>query len=107
MGSNLVLSYGTTETSTISSAPAHALYEGAAGYIAPGVSIRAVDERGTILGPGNEGSLQVQTPVNVDGYLNEVAKTKSPFLDGYFDTVTLAMSRRKKCWLSPGERRRS
>jgi hypothetical protein len=39
-----------TETSTISSAPAHALHEGAAGYIAPGVSIRAVDDEGTILG---------------------------------------------------------
>ena len=27
--------------------------------------------------------MQVQTPVNVGGYLNEVAKTESPFLDGY------------------------
>jgi hypothetical protein len=44
MGSNLVFSYSTTETSTISSAPARALYEGAAGYVAPGVSVRVVDE---------------------------------------------------------------
>ena len=65
-------------------------------------------------GAGNEGSLQVQTPVNVDGYLHEVAKTESPFLDGYFDTgdigfVTtekmLVITGRKKEVLNLGERR--
>ncbi len=105
MGSNLVLSYGTTETSTISAAPAHALYEGAAGYIAPGVSIRAVDDEGTILEPGNEGSLQVQTPVNVDGYLNEVAKTESPFLDGYFDTGDIGYVTTEKMLVITGRKK--
>jgi len=86
MGSNLVFSYSTTETSTISSAPAHALHEGAVGYVAPGVSVRVVDVDGTALAPGDEGSLLVRTPVSVDRYLNEFSDTESPFRDGHFNT---------------------
>src|SRR5262249_55270487 len=81
-----VFSYSTTETSTISSAPAHALTEGAVGYVAPGVSVRVVDVDGTVLGSGNEGSLLVRTPVSVDQYLSEFSETDTPFIDGHFDT---------------------
>ncbi len=86
--SNLIFYYGTTETSTVSSAPAHALtgVAGAAGYIAPDVSVRVVDDNGTILEPGREGSLLVRTTVSVQGYFEELAETETPFSDGYFDT---------------------
>jgi long-subunit acyl-CoA synthetase (AMP-forming) len=86
--SNLIFYYGTTETSTVSSAPAHALtgVAGAAGYIAPDVSVRVVDDNGTIFEPGREGSVLVRTPVSVHGYFEELAETETPFRDGYFDT---------------------
>ena len=86
--SNLIFYYGTTETSTISSAPAHALADvsGAAGYIAPDVAVRIVDNTGAILEPGQEGSVWVRTPVSVDGYLDDFAQSETSFRDGYFDT---------------------
>ena len=49
--SNLIFYYGTTETSTISSAPAYALTDvaGAVGHVAPDVSVRIVDEAGELV----------------------------------------------------------
>jgi acyl-CoA synthetase (AMP-forming)/AMP-acid ligase II len=113
MCSNLIFYYGTTETSTISSAPAHALTGifGAVGYIAPGVSVRIVDESGKLLPPSREGSVRVRTPVSVNGYLNDYGQTELMFHDGYFDTgdvgyVTpdrlLAITGRKKEVLNLG-----
>jgi len=86
--SNLIFYYGTTETSTISSAPAHALrsVEGTVGYVAPDVSVHIVDNNGKILEPLHEGSVRVKTPVAVGGYLDDLAQTKTLFRDGYFDT---------------------
>ena len=86
--SNLIFYYGTTETSTISSAPAHALsgVAGAAGYIAPDVSVQIVDENGTLLEPGREGAVRVRTPVSVGGYLDDFGQADMPFRDGHFDT---------------------
>jgi acyl-CoA synthetase (AMP-forming)/AMP-acid ligase II len=49
--------------------------------------------------------LQVQTPVNVDGYLNEVAKTESPFLDGYFDTGDIGFVTTEKMLVITGRKK--
>jgi acyl-coenzyme A synthetase/AMP-(fatty) acid ligase len=86
--SNLIFYYGTTETSTVSSAPAHALTSvaGTVGYIAPDVSVQISDDNGKILEPLHEGSVRVRTPVTVNGYLDDFAQTKTLFRDGYFDT---------------------
>ena len=105
IGSNLVFSYSTTETSTISSAPAHTLCEGAAGYIAPGVSIRVVDDGGTILGPDNEGSLLVRTAVMVDRYLNEFVETNTSFREGYFDTGDIGYVTAEKMLVITGRKK--
>jgi acyl-CoA synthetase (AMP-forming)/AMP-acid ligase II len=88
MCSNLIFYYGTTETSTIASAPAHALIgmAGAVGYVTPDVSMQIVDEKGTALAPDQEGSVRVRTPVNVHGYLDDVGQTGAASRDGYFDT---------------------
>lgn len=59
---------------------------GAAGYIAPDVSVRVVDDNGTILEPGREGLVLVRTPVSVHGYFEGLAETAAAFRDGYFDT---------------------
>jgi acyl-CoA synthetase (AMP-forming)/AMP-acid ligase II len=113
MCSNLIFYYGTTETSTISSAPAHALtgVAGAVGYVAPDVLVQVVDDAGAPLPYGREGSLRVRTPVSVGGYLDDGEHTANPFGDGYFDTgdigyVTaenlLAITGRKKEVLNLG-----
>ena len=69
--SNLISYYGTTETSTVSSALAHALtgIVGAVGHVAPDVSVRIVDEAGAPLPSGHEGVVLVRTPVSVTGVL--------------------------------------
>ncbi|MGB8245716.1 MAG: AMP-binding protein [Pseudolabrys sp.] len=103
--SNLIFYYGTTETSTISSALAYALYEGAAGYIAPGVTVRVIDSEGKILGPDNEGLLLVRTLVSVDRYLNEFAEAKTPFRDGYFDTGDIGCVTSEKMLVITGHKK--
>jgi acyl-CoA synthetase (AMP-forming)/AMP-acid ligase II len=88
MCSNLIFYYGTTETSTISSAPAHALtaVAGAVGYVAPDVSVQVVDDAGAPLPHGREGSIRVRTPVSVGSYLDHDGQAAKLFRDGYFDT---------------------
>jgi acyl-CoA synthetase (AMP-forming)/AMP-acid ligase II len=88
MCSNLIFYYGTTETSTISSAPAYVLkgIAGAAGFIAPDVSVQIVDDEGKLLPEKHEGSIRVRTPVSVDGYLDDSSQTEMPFEHRYFDT---------------------
>jgi len=88
MCSNLIFYYGTTETSTISSAPAHALtgVAGSVGYLAPDVWVQIVDDAGAPLPPGREGSICVRTPVTVGSYLDDDEPNTTLFRDGYFDT---------------------
>jgi acyl-CoA synthetase (AMP-forming)/AMP-acid ligase II len=88
MCSNLIFYYGTTETSTVASAPAHALtgVAGAVGYVTPDVSVQIVDDNGAVLPASQEGSVRVRTPVNVHGYLEDLAQNGAAFRDGYFDT---------------------
>ena len=86
--SNLISYYGTTETSTVSSALAHALTGrvGAVGHVAPDVSVRIVDEAGAPLPSGHEGVVLVRTPVSVTGYLDTSGQSETVFRDGHFDT---------------------
>jgi acyl-CoA synthetase (AMP-forming)/AMP-acid ligase II len=88
MCSNLIFYYGTTETSTIASAPAHALtgLAGAVGYVTPDVSVQIVDDNGDSVPANREGSVRVRTPVSVNRYLGDPEQTKTAFRDGYFDT---------------------
>jgi len=86
--SNLISYYGTTETSTVSSALAHALtgIVGAVGHVAPDVSVRIIDEAGAPLPSGHEGVVLVRTPVSVTGYLDTSGQSETVFRDGHFDT---------------------
>jgi acyl-coenzyme A synthetase/AMP-(fatty) acid ligase len=85
---NLVYYYGTTETGTVSSAPAHALLSisGAVGFVAPGVKVEIVDDAGQVLAAGHEGTLRVRSPVNVEGYLGDPQLSAGSFRDGCFYT---------------------
>ena len=92
--SQLVYYYGTTETGTVSSAPAHTLADipGAVGYVTPGVTVEIVDNDGRLLPAGSEGALRIRSPINVDRYLDDPALSQVAFRDGCFytgDTGTL------------------
>jgi acyl-coenzyme A synthetase/AMP-(fatty) acid ligase len=86
--STLIFYYGTTETSTISSAPAHVLTgtPGAVGYVAPDVTVEIVDGNGKLLPPDREGAIRIGSPVSVTGYLDDAEDAQSPFRDGRFYT---------------------
>ena len=86
--SQLVYYYGTTETGTVSSAPAHALtaIPGAVGYVAPGVTVEIVDSEGRLLPANQEGPLRIRSPMNVDRYLDDPALSQVAFRDGCFYT---------------------
>jgi acyl-CoA synthetase (AMP-forming)/AMP-acid ligase II len=105
MCSNLIFYYGTTETSTISSAPAHALSAGAVGYVAPDVSVQIVDDAGAPLPHGREGSIRVRTPVTVGSYLDDHEATARQFRDGYFDTGDIGYLTAEKLLSITGRRK--
>lgn len=105
--SNLIFYYGTTETSTVSSAPAYALpgIAGATGYIAPDVSVQIVDDEGAILEPGREGSVRVRTPVSVGGYLDDSGQAEMLFNDGHFDTGDIGFVTRERILVITGRKK--
>lgn len=107
MCSNLIFYYGTTETSTISSAPAYTLtgVPGGAGFVAPGVSVQIVDEEGNLLPQGREGLLRVRTPVNVSGYLDDPEEAKALFRDGYFLTGDIGYLTRENMLVISGRKK--
>ena len=88
MCSKLIFYYGTTETSTIASAPAHALtgLAGAVGYVTPDVLLQIVDDNGGSVPANRAGSVRVRTPVSVNRYLDDLEHAGTAFRDGYFDT---------------------
>ena len=84
--SHLVSIYGSTETATTASAPAHELdrMPGAVGYITPGVRAQIVDHDGVVQPPGSEGLLRIRSEVAVDRYLGEPSGSEHMFRDGWF-----------------------
>ena len=59
---NLYSTYGTTETAGVAIGPASVIeaIPGAVGYIQPGVTVAVVDNSGTVLPPGRDGSLRIR-----------------------------------------------
>jgi acyl-CoA synthetase (AMP-forming)/AMP-acid ligase II len=103
----MIFYYGTTETSTISSAPAHALTgtTGAVGHVAPDVSVRIVDETGAPLPSGYEGIVLVRTPVSVTGYLETMGQSETAFRDGHFDTGDIGFLTRDRMLVITGRKK--
>jgi acyl-CoA synthetase (AMP-forming)/AMP-acid ligase II len=83
---NLYCSYGSTEVSTVASAPAHAIADvpRAVGYVTPGVAVEIVDASDNVLAPGQEGIVRIRSPYNVDGYIGNPQETAKTFRDGWF-----------------------
>ena len=83
---NIHSGYGAAEAGFVASAPA-ALAErhpGAAGFIAPGVEVQAVDGEGRPLPPGTEGALRIRSENCVAAYLGDAEASAATFRDGWF-----------------------
>lgn len=83
--------YGMTETGMNTSNPLDGeRIPGSVGPTLPGVEIRAADEHGTALGPGEIGVLEVRGPNVFAGYWRMPEKTRADFrADGFFVTGDL------------------
>jgi acyl-coenzyme A synthetase/AMP-(fatty) acid ligase len=83
---NLVSAYGSTETSMVATAPAHAIGDipGAVGYITPGITVEIVDSAGNILPPKQEGTVRIRGDFSVRGYFGDVTASATAFRDGWF-----------------------
>jgi acyl-CoA synthetase (AMP-forming)/AMP-acid ligase II len=84
--SHLVSFYGSTETGTTASAPAHEIdrMAGAVGYLTPGVRGQIVDRDGVVLPPGSEGLLRIRSEFAVERYLGDPSGSERVFRDGWF-----------------------
>src|SRR5205807_1570581 len=73
LGQDLISNYGSTEMSTVATAPAHLIAEipGAVGYVTPGVRVEIVDASGRRLGPDQEGIIRISGDCQVDRYLGD------------------------------------
>lgn len=90
--SNLICNYGSTETNTIASAPAHAVAHvpGAVGYLAPDVAVEVTDAAGNRLSPGDEGLLRIRAEVASNSYLDDPEETGRVFRSGWFHSGDFA-----------------
>jgi acyl-CoA synthetase (AMP-forming)/AMP-acid ligase II len=84
--SHLISAYGSTETGTVASAPAHAIshMRGAVGYINPGISVQITNETGRILPTGSDGIVRIRSELGVEGYVGNPVDSASVFKDGWF-----------------------
>ena len=87
-GLTIIEGYGTTETSPVISVnPAEAPKSGSVGVPMPGVEVRIVDvDSGRVLGPGEEGKIQVRGDVLMKGYFNDMESTMLKIEDGWYET---------------------
>jgi acyl-CoA synthetase (AMP-forming)/AMP-acid ligase II len=83
---HLYCSYGSTEASTVASAPAQAIADipGAVGHVTPGVSIEIVDSSDKPLPAGEDGIVRIRSPFNVDGYVGSPGDSARAFRNGCF-----------------------
>ncbi len=88
---HILMGYGFTECGRVASAPMKTVQErmGGVGFALPGVEIRVVDEKGTVLPAGQEGWLCVRSESAASGYLDAPAEEAEVFRDG---------------WVRPGDR---
>ena len=86
MGTNLVITYGSTEAGSVASAQAHLIADvpRAVGYVAPWMNVEIVDDGGRVLPPGKEGAVRIRGPYNVAGYVGDPLATARAFRDGWF-----------------------
>jgi len=83
---NITCLYGSTEVGVVATAPAEVTIknQSAVGFVAPGVRVEIVDEKGNPLGTDREGVIRVNVPGAPTGYLNDPEASKNVFRAGWF-----------------------
>ena len=86
MCSHLVTSYGATEASPVAAGPSRQLSDigGAVGYVAPGMTVEAVDDRDRTLAPGETGLIRIRGEYCVAGYIGNPPEARQTFRNGWF-----------------------
>jgi acyl-coenzyme A synthetase/AMP-(fatty) acid ligase len=86
MCQRLYTTYGATETTTVAVGPASLIdvVPGAVGYVLPGVTVEALDKSGSVLPPGQNGSLRIRSHHMASGYVGDPEATRTFFRDGCF-----------------------
>ena len=86
LGTNIVCSYGSTESGPVARAPLLALEgnRGAVGYLDTGVEVQSVDENDRPLAPGEQGILRIRSDTCVAGYFDDPQATARSFRNGWF-----------------------
>jgi acyl-CoA synthetase (AMP-forming)/AMP-acid ligase II len=85
MCAHIVAAYGATEASMVAAAPVQMLAgtPGAVGHVMPDQTVQIVNDAGSVLPLGSEGTVRIGGPYNVSGYLGE-AEAGTPFRQGWF-----------------------
>jgi acyl-CoA synthetase (AMP-forming)/AMP-acid ligase II len=78
--------YGTTETGMVACASYQTITNipGAVGRLLPGMSVEIVDDSGNVLPPDTEGTVRIQGPSDVSGYIGDPEQSRAAFHDGWF-----------------------
>lgn len=86
-GHRIIECWGMSETMTNTASPLSGERRpGSAGKQLPGIEIRAVDQAGNTLGPGQPGLLEVRSSTRFKGYWRRPEAEQARFRDGYFVT---------------------
>jgi acyl-coenzyme A synthetase/AMP-(fatty) acid ligase len=83
---NIVIQYGSTELgmTAVGAVDEMPAIEGASGYVAPGVELEAVGERGETLGADIEGVIRIRAPWQGEPFPPQGANANADFRDGWF-----------------------
>ena len=86
MCSHVMATYGASEVSPVAVAAAHRIshIKGAVGFVAPWLSVEAVDESNRPLQPGAEGLIRIRGHTCIAGYLGNPPGSEKIFRDGWF-----------------------
>ncbi|TAA51968.1 class I adenylate-forming enzyme family protein [Shinella sp. JR1-6] len=83
---NIVLTYGSTETTTVAMASIHQKdrYPDLTGFVLPWIRVEVVDSDGNPLPIGSTGLVRIQCEGMASSYLDDEAATEMAFRDGWF-----------------------
>lgn len=83
---NIVLTYGSTETTTVAMAGIDQKdqHAGLTGFVLPWIRVEIVDDDGNALPIGSTGHVRIQCEGMVSSYLDDEAATRSAFRQGWF-----------------------
>ena len=76
--------YGSTEVGTVTSGPFRIEQPNQVGEVLSDAQVQIIDQSGEIAQVGARGTIRIKTPYQANGYWNNVEKTATGFIDGWF-----------------------